>query len=73
MAKQQAQVGSLFAIILMFIGGCGIGDDERVLKLGHDLPTAHPVHHAMVAMAEGVEEKSDGKLRIKIRDSCSSG
>jgi tripartite ATP-independent transporter DctP family solute receptor len=66
MAKQQAQVGSLFAIILMFIGGCGIGDDERVLKLGHDLPTAHPVHHAMVAMAEGVEEKSDGKLRIKI-------
>jgi tripartite ATP-independent transporter DctP family solute receptor len=59
-------VGTLMLLVLLFVSACGVGDGERVLKLGHDLPTAHPVHHAIVAMADGVEEKSEGRLRIKV-------
>lgn len=39
---------------------------EIVLKLGHGLPTAHPVHGAMVFMARRVDEKSDGRMRVEV-------
>ena len=39
---------------------------EVVLKLGHGLPTAHPVHAAMVFMAQRVDEKSGGKMRVEV-------
>lgn len=38
----------------------------RILKLGHGLPTEHPVHSAMQFMAERVRELSHGKLEIAI-------
>ena len=41
-------------------------EPEVVLKLGHSLPTAHPVHRAMVFMAERVDEKSAGKMRVEV-------
>jgi tripartite ATP-independent transporter DctP family solute receptor len=41
-------------------------DGVKVLKLAHGLDTTHPVHKAMVFMAEKVSEKSGGKLRIDI-------
>lgn len=63
--RDQRPLTALF-IATLVVAGCGIGDGERVLKLGHDLPTSHPVHQAMLAMAEGVDEKSDGRLTIKI-------
>jgi tripartite ATP-independent transporter DctP family solute receptor len=37
-----------------------------VLKLGHGLDTTHPVHKAMVYMAEKVAEKSRGRMKIEI-------
>jgi len=39
---------------------------EVVLKLGHGLPTAHPVHEAMVYMARRVDEKSGGKMCVEV-------
>jgi len=39
---------------------------EIVLKLGHGLPTAHPVHEAMVFMAKRVEERSAGRMRVEV-------
>jgi len=39
---------------------------EVVLKLGHGLDTTHPVHKAMVFMAEKVQEKSSGRMRVEI-------
>ena len=39
---------------------------EVVLKLGHGLPTAHPVHEAMLFMARRVDEKSAGKMRVEV-------
>ncbi len=38
----------------------------RLIKLGHGLGVTHPVHEAMVYMAKLVEEKSQGKMQIRI-------
>lgn len=37
-----------------------------VLKLGHGLDISHPVHKAMVFMAERVQDKSGGRMRLEI-------
>lgn len=39
---------------------------EVVLKLGHGLDIMHPVHKAMVFMAERVKEKSTGRMRVEV-------
>ncbi|MEQ8848907.1 TRAP transporter substrate-binding protein [Botrimarina sp.] len=41
-------------------------DGAVVLKLGHSLDTAHPVHLAMERMAESLAQKSGGALRLLI-------
>jgi tripartite ATP-independent transporter DctP family solute receptor len=37
-----------------------------ILKLGHGLDISHPVHKAMVFMAERVREKSGGRMQVQI-------
>jgi tripartite ATP-independent transporter DctP family solute receptor len=46
----------------------GEGDTAKrtVIKMGHGLPTTHPVHGAMVRMAELLETKSGGTMTIEI-------
>ncbi len=39
---------------------------ELVLKLAHGLPTAHPVHEAMLFMAERVAARSDGRMKVEV-------
>jgi tripartite ATP-independent transporter DctP family solute receptor len=39
---------------------------EIILKLGHGLDITHPVHKAMVYMAEKVAEKSRGRMKVEI-------
>ena len=46
--------------------GCSAVDDTVVLRLGHGLDSSHPVHGGMERMAELVEEKSEGNMRIVI-------
>ncbi len=47
--------------------GCGKkSPDVKALKLAHGLDTNHPVHKAMVFMADKVAEKSAGRLRMDI-------
>lgn len=38
----------------------------KVLRLAHGLNTKHPVHKGMVYMAEQVEKKSGGKIKVQI-------
>ena len=45
---------------------CSSGSDMVVLKLGHGMDSSHPVHKGMVHMAELVNEKSNGEMRIDI-------
>ncbi|MFC3417234.1 TRAP transporter substrate-binding protein [Algoriphagus hitonicola] len=54
-------LASLFVVL-----ACGEVQTGREIKMGHALVTSHPVHKAMVFLAERVEEKSNGQLRIKV-------
>ena len=42
------------------------GADATVLRLAHALNTEHPVHGGMVAFADEVARRSDGRLRVEI-------
>ena len=58
-------LGLLSAVAVLT--GCAKKEREvRVLKLAHVLDTEHPVHKAMVFMAERVREKSAGRMRIDV-------
>ncbi|WP_194976555.1 TRAP transporter substrate-binding protein [Aquiflexum lacus] len=62
-------IKSRFSIILFLIlalNACDGPRGVRLIKLGHGLGVTHPVHEAMVFMAKRVEEKSDGKVQIRI-------
>ena len=56
----------LSVVIFVFFINCEKVSSVRILKLAHVLPTDHPVHKAMIFMAEKVAEKSGGKMRIDI-------
>jgi tripartite ATP-independent transporter DctP family solute receptor len=56
-------------VALLVVSGCSKTSDTEpdvILKLGHSLPTAHPVHKAMVFMAQRVDEMSDGRMRVEV-------
>jgi tripartite ATP-independent transporter DctP family solute receptor len=55
----------LLFLSLTLLASCA-SREHTVLKLGHGLDPSHPVHRAMVFMAERVREKSGGKLEIAI-------
>ncbi|MEX0883574.1 MAG: TRAP transporter substrate-binding protein [Cyclobacteriaceae bacterium] len=46
--------------------GCSKPGGVRILKLGHGLDTSHPVHAAMLFLAEKAEEKSNGKMIVQV-------
>ena len=50
----------------MFNVSCSIIRDKTELKLAHGLPTDHPVHKAMVFMAQRCDELSEGKLTVEV-------
>ena len=53
--------------VALAIAACDAGrPDVRRLKLAHGLDTNHPVHRAMVHMAEVLQERSAGRMRIDI-------
>jgi len=65
-----SKVVKMLSAIVLTVGvlcGCGKKNDGVTkLKLAHGLDVKHPVHLAMVKMAEIVKEKSDGTLTIDI-------
>ena len=52
--------------LLPVLSGCGSKEKTIVLKLGHGLDVTHPVHQAMVHMADLVAKNSKGRARIDI-------
>ncbi|MFC1484228.1 TRAP transporter substrate-binding protein [Candidatus Neomarinimicrobiota bacterium] len=65
---------TMFIVLLSAIAmNCHRGGRTTVIKLGHALDQTHPVHHAMVYMAERVSEKSQGTIRIDIYPSQQLG
>lgn len=64
----------LFLSFFLFIlSSCGTQRQGRVLKLAHGLDPSHPVHQAMVFMAERCKEISGGELQIDIYPSGQLG
>ncbi len=67
---------SLAFISIFFIGilsSCEELTDVQTLKLAHSLDVTHPVHKGMVRMAELIDQKSDGKLEVRIYPSQQLG
>lgn len=61
------------AVLLPALGGCRLDDGVTVIKLGHGLDAQHPVHLAMEYMAERLDEKSDGTMRLDLYPSQQLG
>lgn len=60
-------------LFLLFLSGCGDQKHGTVLKLAHGLDPSHPVHQAMVYMADRCKEISNGELSIDIYPSGQLG
>lgn len=60
-------------VALFFIGGCKTDNETTTLKLAHGLDPSHPVHKAMVFMANKLEENSNGKMKLEIYPSGQLG
>ena len=56
----------LLILALLFIISCQQQGGVRVIKLAHALDATHPVHKAMVFMANVLAKKSNGKMRVDI-------
>ena len=66
MTLHLAPVLCLVAVALA-AGGCGrAAGDETVLRLGHELDTAHPVHAAMLHLDGRLRALSGGTMRVEI-------
>ncbi len=56
----------LIGLLGAFISSCGELQKHKTLKLAHGLPTDHPVHNAMMFMADRCFEISQGELQIQV-------
>ncbi len=54
------------AMFVLSVSGCSKKSDVTVIKMGHALDTEHPVHKAMLFMAEKLKEKSGEKVILEI-------
>ncbi len=60
-------------LLMVLLLSCGGEQHVTVLKLAHVLDVTHPVHQGMVFMAERVQEKSNGQMRVDIYPSGQLG
>ena len=58
--------GAILLVIMLLFSTCKGPGGVRVIKLGHGLGVTHPVHEAMEFMADLIEQKSQGKMEIRI-------
>jgi tripartite ATP-independent transporter DctP family solute receptor len=66
--KNTVRLFCFMCLALVIFAGCKKQENkaEVTLKLGHVLDIAHPVHKAMVYMADKVKEKSGGRMKVEI-------
>ncbi|MBY5958825.1 TRAP transporter substrate-binding protein [Membranicola marinus] len=56
----------LVAVWISLAFSCQKNAQQTTIILGHSLPTAHPVHNAIMYFADQAFANSDGKLQIKV-------
>ena len=64
--KRKSKIVLMLLSLGIFVSSCGELEKHKTLKLAHGLPTDHPVHKAMVFMADRCKEVSEGELQIQI-------
>lgn len=65
-----------YLVMLLFAAlfvSCGKITNVKKLKIGHGLDQSHPVHKAMLYLAERAKEKSNGTLQISVYPSQQLG
>ena len=60
-------------LICLILCACQKQQDTQVLKMAHGLDTEHPVHKAMVFMAERLDQLSAGTMKIDIYPNAQLG
>ncbi|MCL5127969.1 TRAP transporter substrate-binding protein [Algibacter sp. L4_22] len=57
----------IYAFLILFVmQGCKKNDDVKMMYLAHTLPQTHPVHKGILEFQKALNEKSGGKIQIKI-------
>jgi tripartite ATP-independent transporter DctP family solute receptor len=57
----------IYAILILFVmQSCKKDDDVKMMYLAHTLPQTHPVHKGILEFQKALNEKSKGKIQIKI-------
>lgn len=56
----------IIVCVLLGLISCKNDSESKVLYLAHTLPQTHPVHKGILKFQEVLEQKSGGKLKIKI-------
>lgn len=56
----------VFLAFILALGGCQLDTTVKVIKMGHAQVVAHPVHNAMVFLGKRLEEKSRGRIKVKV-------
>ncbi|TDQ19220.1 tripartite ATP-independent transporter DctP family solute receptor [Algoriphagus boseongensis] len=64
MTRIKSLVVALF--LISFFIGCKSDSRVKIIKMGHAQVVSHPVHNAMVFLAKRLEEKSGGKIKVKV-------
>jgi len=72
MFKKQIQ-NAIILLLLALLFSCTSSEKVTVLKLAHILDPLHPVHQGMEYLAQRLQEKSNGKMRIDIYPSGQLG
>lgn len=68
-----SKYNSAILIFILILSGCSSETSVRRIKIGHGLDQSHPVHKAMMYMAEVAEKKSGGKIEITVYPSQQLG
>ncbi len=53
-------------LILFVLQGCKKNEEVKLMYLAHTLPQTHPVHKGILEFQKALNEKSGGKIKIKI-------
>ncbi|MHC5157745.1 MAG: TRAP transporter substrate-binding protein [Planctomycetota bacterium] len=57
----------MWLVVILGLASVAAADSKvKVLRLAHGLNTQHPVHKAMVYMADKVDKKSAGRMKVEV-------
>ena len=63
----------LWTVLILTVSSCSNSSATKSIKLAHGLDINHPVHKAMVLMAEELDKNSQGELKLEIYPSSQLG